>query len=138
MLAIIALLASVVLAGMPRGTSRPRLEAYALEAAAILISDRNVAIRRHARVATALDSGARTMSSGASGTRVQFPRDVVFDALLARTCQGRPTAATIEFFPNGMSCGGTVGLRRGDIGYQIRVNWLTGAVEVVSLADAAR
>lgn len=137
-LAIIGLLAALALPAIPRATSRPRLEAYALEAASILMGDRNAAIRRHASIATKLDSRARTIRSGAGGEYVQFPRDVAFDALLARTCNGRATGATIDFFPNGMSCGGTVALSRGDAGYEIRVNWLTGGVEVVSPNGAAR
>lgn len=132
-LAIVALLASLVLPAIPRETSRPRLEAYALEAASILMADRNAAIRRHAEIETTLNSGTRTIQSGAGPQFVRFPRDVAFDALLAQTCDGRAVGATIDFFPNGMSCGGTIGLRRGDVDYQIRVNWLTGRVEIVSI-----
>jgi hypothetical protein len=29
-------------------------------------------------------------------------------------------------------------LRRGDVGFQVRVNWLTGGAEVVSLDSAAK
>ena len=118
-LAIIALLAGLALLSIIRATSGPRLEAYALQAATILTADRNAAIRRHAVVASVLDLGAGTICSGAGAGRVQFPRDVAFDALLARTCNGRTVGATIDFFPDGMSCGGTVGLRRGNSGYQI-------------------
>jgi general secretion pathway protein H len=32
-----------------------------------------------------------------------------------------------------MSCGGVIALTRLGVGYQIRVNWLTGGVEVVPL-----
>ena len=45
-LAIVGLLAAVLLPNIPRQTSRPRLEAYAIETAALLKSDRNAAIRR--------------------------------------------------------------------------------------------
>jgi general secretion pathway protein H len=135
-LAIIALLASLALPAIPRATSRARLEAYALETAALLTGDRNAAIRRRTEVATALDARARTIRSGAGGDRIQLPRDVAFDALLAQTCNGRNAGATIDFFPSGVSCGGTIQLRRGSDGYQVRVNWLTGGAEVVSL-DAA-
>ncbi|HKI13859.1 MAG TPA: prepilin-type N-terminal cleavage/methylation domain-containing protein [Roseiarcus sp.] len=137
-LAIIALLASLVLPAIPRATSRARLEAYAVEVAATLTADRNAAIRRHTTIATSLDSVARTIRSGSSADRIQLPRDVAFDALLARTCNGRSAGATIVFFPGGMSCGGTIDLRRGDVGFQIRVNWLTGGNEVVSLDTAAK
>jgi general secretion pathway protein H len=67
-----------------------------------------------------------------------LPSDVAFDALLAQTCNGRKAGATIEFFPNGMSCGGTIELRRGHAGFQVRVNWLTGGAEVVSVDAAAK
>jgi general secretion pathway protein H len=137
-LAIIALLVSLVLPAIPRATSRARLEAYAVEVAATLTADRNAAIRRHTTIATSLDAVARTIRSGSSADRIQLPRDVAFDALLAQTCNGRSAGATIDFFPSGMSCGGTVQLRRGNIGYQVRVNWLTGGAEVVSLDAAAK
>ena len=135
-LAIIAILAGLALPAMPRSTSSARLEAYALEVAALLMADRNAAIRHHTQVATVLDAGKRAVRSGSGGGHLQLPRDVAFDALLAETCNGRPAGSTISFFPSGMSCGGTVELRRGSIGFQIRVNWLTGGTEVVSLEPA--
>lgn len=130
-LAIIALLASLALLALPSRTSRPRLEAYALETAALLMADRDAAIRLRVGVSTAMDYGSRTIRSGAYGRSVRFPPDVAFDALLATTCAGRAVGASIDFFPNGMSCGGTIALRHGGAGYQVRVNWLTGGVEVV-------
>ena len=63
-LAIIALLAALVLPAIPRATSRARLEAYALEVAALLTADRNAAIRRRTEVATVLDASARRHSLG--------------------------------------------------------------------------
>jgi general secretion pathway protein H len=137
-LAIVALLAALALPAIPRATSRARLEAYALEAAAILTADRNAAIRGHAAIATVMDSSARVIRSGAGAQRILLPRDVAFDALLAATCNGRTAGPTIEFFPSGMSCGGTIDLRRGDVGFQIRVNWLTGGAEVVSSDSAIK
>jgi general secretion pathway protein H len=137
-LAIIALLASLVLPAIPRATSHARLEAYALQVASLLTADRTAAIRRRAEIATALDARSGVIRSGAGAGRIQLPRDVAFDALLAQTCNGRSAGATIDFFPSGMSCGGTVQLRRGNIGYEVRVNWLTGGAEVVSLNAPAK
>ena len=42
-----------------------------------------------------------------------------------------PRFSTISFFPTGISCGGTVMLSRLGTSYEIRVNWLTGGVEIV-------
>jgi general secretion pathway protein H len=57
---------------------------------------------------------------------------VVFDALLPQRCNGRPALSTISFFPTGMSCGGTIRLTRFGSGVEIRVNWLTGGVDIVA------
>ena len=130
-LAIIALLAGLVLPAIPLATSRPRLEGYALEVAALLTADRSAAIRRHMEIFTALDAASGAIHSGAGVDRIQLPRDVGFDALLANSCGGRKAGATIVFFPSGMSCGGTIQLRRGGVGFQVRVNWLTGGTQVV-------
>ena len=58
--------------------------------------------------------------------------DVRFDAVLPQTCQRQAALSTIRFFANGTSCGGTIALTRFDAGYEVRVNWLTGRVEIVS------
>jgi general secretion pathway protein H len=137
-LAIVGLLAALALPAIPRGTSSARLEAYAVEAAAILTADRNAAIRRHVEVATSLDAVARTIRSGATAHVMQLPGDVAFEALLAKQCNGRAAGGTIDFFPTGGSCGGTIGLARLGVGFQVRVNWLTGGVEVVAIDHSTK
>ena len=130
-LAIVGILALLALPFAPHGTSRARLEAYAMAMAALLTSDRNAAIRGQRRVTASLSLEKRSIKSGYSSNIVQVPADIAFDALLAQRCGGRPSATTIDFFPSGMSCGGVIGLRRPGAGFQVRVNWLTGGVEVV-------
>lgn len=131
--AILAILLAILLPAFPRGTSRARLESYAIEAAALLKADRNAALRRRAQVTTQVDAMARTIRSGATGRVVRVPDDVGFDAVLAARCNQRPAGPTIRFFPTGMSCGGVIALTRLGTGYEIRVNWMTGSVEVAPL-----
>jgi general secretion pathway protein H len=133
-LAIITMLAAIVVPALPRGTSRTRLESYAVETAAMLKADRNAAQRGHTQVATLVDPMTRSIRSGATGRVIRIPDDVAFDATLAARCNQRADGATIRFFASGMSCGGIIALTRLGVGYQIRVNWLTGGVEVVPLA----
>src|SRR4029078_8243863 len=45
-IAILAILAAMVMPQLPRETSRPRLEAYAVQRAALLKADRQAAVRR--------------------------------------------------------------------------------------------
>jgi general secretion pathway protein H len=130
--AIIALLAAILLPAIPRATSRVQLEAFALETASVLTTDRSEAMRRHEQIVTAVNAAARSIRSGATGRLVNIPRDVVFDAALPARCNQRPAFSTISFFATGMSCGGSIMLTRLGAGYEIRVNWLTGGVDVVA------
>jgi general secretion pathway protein H len=131
-LALIAMMAAVLLPLIPRHTSRARLQAYALQAAAVLKEDRNAAIRRGTGVATLVDSGSHLIRSGATADIIRIPEDVRFEALLPQTCNRREALSTISFFASGMSCGGAIALTRLDVGYEVRVNWLTGRIEIVS------
>jgi len=129
--AIIALLFATALPALPRGTSRPMLEAYALRTAALLKADRAAAVRRGASVATELNHSSWTIRSGASGQLLKLPRDVGFRSIIAEQCAARASGAAIQFLPSGMSCGGTIYLSRPGITLEIRVTWLTGGVEIV-------
>ncbi|HET9586220.1 MAG TPA: prepilin-type N-terminal cleavage/methylation domain-containing protein [Bradyrhizobium sp.] len=136
-IAIIAIIAAVLLPIVPRNTSRARLQAYALETATLLKSDRNAAIRARADVSTLVDAPSRAIRSGATSQTIRIPDDVRFDALLPQNCQQRAVRSTISFFADGMSCGGTIALARLDMAYEIRVNWLTGRIEIVPRSTRA-
>jgi general secretion pathway protein H len=132
-IAILALLAAFALPALPRSTSKARLESYAIATAALLKADRNAALRRQAPVATEVDAPSRLVRSGATGRILRMPDDVTFDALLAARCDKYPAGSSIGFFPSGLSCGGVIALTRASVGYEVRVNWLTGGVDIVAL-----
>jgi general secretion pathway protein H len=134
--AIVAMLAAILLPLAPRATSRQRLAAYAVEAAALLKADRTAAMRRNAQVNAQVDAPGRVIRAGSTRRVVQIPDDVSFQALLPLTCNERPARSTISFFGSGMSCGGTIVLSRLGTGFEIRVNWLTGGVEIVTRPTA--
>ncbi len=130
-LAIIGLLAAIILPGIPRATTRAALESYAVQTAALLKADRNAALRRQIRVTTQIDAAARSIRSGVTGRTIRLPNDVTFDTILASRCADRNAGRTIDFFPSGMSCGGAIALARPGTRFEVRVNWLTGGVEIV-------
>jgi general secretion pathway protein H len=136
-LAIVAMLAALVMPSWPSGTSRPQLEAYALEIAALLKADRRAALRMRSRVETLVSPPTREVVSGAGAGAVRLPEDIAFDAVVAETCAGRENGSTIDFLPSGMSCGGTIALARPGAAIHVRVNWITGGVEIVA-ADPPR
>jgi general secretion pathway protein H len=134
-IAIVAILAALVFPMLPQGTTRPQLEAYALRVAAVLKADRTAALRSRERVETFLDRGTHEIVSGAGAGEVRLPEDVAFDAIVSETCAGRANGSAIDFLPSGMSCGGSIALARPGVAYHVRVNWLTGGVDIVA-ADA--
>ena len=130
-LAIIGMLAAIILPAIPRATTRAKLESYAVETAALLKTDRSAALRRQIQVATLVDAGTRSIRSGVTGRVIRLPNDVSVNALLASRCADRIAGRSIDFFPSGMSCGGTIALVRPGMGFEVRVNWLTGGVDIV-------
>ena len=130
-LAIIGMLAAIILPAIPRTTTRAKLESYAVETAALLKADRNAALRRQIQVTTRIDAEARLIRSGLTGRLIRIPGDVSLQALLASRCSDRSAGRSIDFFPSGMSCGGTITLARPGMGFEVRVNWLTGGVDIV-------
>lgn len=130
-IAIIAMLAAILLPHISRATSRPRLEGYAVETASLLKADRTAAMRRRVPIATQVDASERYLRSGSTGRILRVPDDVSFSATLPIRCNDRPAFSTISFFATGMSCGGTIVLSRLGAVYEIRVNWLTGGIEIV-------
>jgi general secretion pathway protein H len=135
-LAIVAMIAALLVPALPRGTSRARLQSYAVATAALLKADRASASRRGYEVVTEVDTAGRTIRSRVTGRTIHVPDDVEFDTLLAARCNGHRTGASINFLSSGLSCGGVITLSRLGNGYQVRVNWLTGGVSIVPLPRA--
>ncbi|MGP9814543.1 pilus assembly FimT family protein [Rhodopseudomonas sp. NSM] len=133
-LAIVALLVAIALPRVPVSTSQPRLQSYAVEIATLLKVDRHAAMLSRGVVSAEVDAPARTVVSGSSRRVVRVPDDVDLEALLPRQCNGRPALSAISFFATGMSCGGAIRLMRPSGGYEIRVNWLTGGIDIVAQA----
>jgi general secretion pathway protein H len=135
-LAIFAIIAAIAIPALPHGTSRARLQSYSIATAALLKADHDAAIRHGTQVASHVDAESRLISSGTTERMVQLPDDVTVDALLAAQCGHQAERSTIRFFASGMSCGGAIALTRLGFGYEVRVNWLTGRVDIVAINPA--
>ncbi len=131
-LAIVALMAALTLPMLRPGATTADLDATALRIATLLKADRYAAMRSGAPVVTALSASERSVTSGHGHGQVRAPAGVALDAILADHCAGAKNGAGIVFFPSGLSCGGVIGLARGGRQVEIRVNWLTGGVEIAS------
>lgn len=130
-LAIMAMLAGAVLPAIPTSTTKWRLQGYAMQIASILSADRNAAIRERHSVFTAIELPSKLVRSGASMRVVKLPADVALSASLAERCGDLDPSSAIIFLGSGMSCGGSVALKHEGEEYEVRVNWLTGGIDIV-------
>jgi general secretion pathway protein H len=126
---IIALVASLVVTMTP-ATGRAGLKAVTLQAAALLRRERVGAVLGGRVRRVSLDGGRRVLI-GEEGDTVAIPRDVAVDILGADAVwSGR--LAVVRFDPDGASTGAVLKLSRDRAEYEIRVNWYTGGVAIVS------
>jgi general secretion pathway protein H len=132
-LAVIALVAAIISPALTDTESK--LSMISIRAASILKQDRDAAMLTHRRVRTEIDATKRIIKSGTDGRSVSVPGKFEMKTVLAYRCGREREGRGIEFYPSGMSCGGTITLEGAGRRSEIRVNWITGAVDIVSKND---
>jgi general secretion pathway protein H len=130
-MALLSLLMLLVLPNLSHGTTASRLGAYVEDVAALLKTDRSAAARTGHEVATSVDVAGRRVASGASGRTVSLPNDVTLDLVASDNCQLQPGQFAVIFAADGRSCGAVLSLASGTLLWRIRINWLTGFIDVV-------
>ena len=131
-MAVLAFLVLVALPALPHGTTPARQAAYALEVAAVLKSDRTEAARSGREIATRIDVAARTVSGSAGHQIVVLPEDLTLDVIASDLCVAAPGHFSIAFAADGRSCGAVIRIAKGTRDWRIRINWLTGFIDVVA------
>ena len=79
-----------------------------------------------------VDLRAREIRSSRRDRVLAIPADVDMRATVSGGCRSSASAAPIAFYEDGRSCGGVVTFAAGGSSFEVRVNWLTGGVEVVA------
>jgi general secretion pathway protein H len=126
------MLAGLVVAYLPSGSTRTEVLASARDVAAGLRRARSAAIAGNAPVAFVLDVESRSYRIGTEAP-VRLTGDL---ALTINTAQSELTGGTaggIRFFPDGSATGGRIDLRGAGeraAGAAITVDWVTGRVDV--------
>lgn len=131
-MAVVALLLLLVLPSLPHETTPSRLGAYASEVAAILKNDRSGAARTGREVGTRVDIAGKVIASGSTSQALTLPRDVTLDLIASDTCRNARGEYAVVFAADGRSCGAVIRLAKGGIDWRIRINWLTGFIDVVA------
>jgi general secretion pathway protein H len=130
--AVFAFIVLLALPSLPQGTTPARHAAYALEVAALLKTDRTEAARTGRETATRIDVPERTIASAASRQTVVLPEDLTLEVLASDICATAPGRFAIAFAADGRSCGAVIRISKGTLDWRIRINWLTGFVDVVA------
>ena len=133
-LLVLSLLMLVALPALVPGTSPSRQEAYAAEVAGLLKSDRAAAAQSGAVVGTLIDVAQRRIVAGSRPRSIQLPSDLALDVTSSAGCGRERGSFVIAFEADGRSCGAVIKLAKGDRSWRIRVNWLTGFVDVAGPA----
>jgi len=126
---IIALIASLVVTITP-GSGRAKLKALTLQTAAMLRRERLGAIMTGRTRQVSLDEERRAVV-GDGGDLIPVPPDIAVDVLGAdEFWSGRRLLA--RFHPDGASSGAVLKFSREGAAYEVRINWYTGGVTIVS------
>jgi len=132
-LTLLLILFAVIWPAVGRGTSKTQQAATALSIANLLRADRSAAALQGVAKGIQIDLVKRTVTS-AAGRQVAVPDDISMDILTGSSCSRGGRLFFISFAPDGSSCGASLFLAKGSSKYVIRINWLTGMVDVVDNA----
>jgi general secretion pathway protein H len=130
--AVFAFIVLVALPSLPQGTTPARQAGYALEIAALLKTDRTAAARTGRDVAAVIDVPARTIVGGANRQTILLPEDLNLEVLASNLCVAAPGRFSIVFAADGRSCGAVIRISKGTLDWRVRINWLTGFIDVVA------
>lgn len=124
---VIALAMAVVAGTMGTGMAGQQMRSASRDMVAALRHTRGQAIvKREAQVLSIDVEGRSYIAAGrASAT---LPKGLDLEVETARSEVSADGIASIRFFPDGSSTGGSIELSRGTAVWRIEVNWLTGEV----------
>jgi general secretion pathway protein H len=134
-LTILLLLFAIAWPAIGNGTNNAQQLATAYDIASLLRVDRSLAASDGRLRGTRINLTARTVT-GTTGRLVYIPRDLAVEVTTAQECMEGTQSFVIIFAPNGSSCGGVILLRKNGRAYAVRINWLTGMVDVVKIPKA--
>jgi general secretion pathway protein H len=131
-MAVLSFVALLVLPMLPSGTTPARHAGYAIEIAALLKTDRTAAARSGNEVATEFDVPNRLITSVSSQRSIRLPNDLELEVLASELCVRGQGRFAIVFGADGRSCGAVIRIGKEAQDWRIRINWLTGFVDVVA------
>ncbi|HEY0330275.1 MAG TPA: type II secretion system protein GspH [Rhodopseudomonas sp.] len=128
-LALTGLLMALAFPALPPGTSRSQLQALSVSAANLLRDARTAASNSGHDERATFDRLRRTL--GSATRLLSVPQDVEVGLLAGARCNAEAGRIGIVFRADGTNCGGVFRFALRDRAMRVRVNWLTGHVEIL-------
>jgi general secretion pathway protein H len=128
-LAILGMVAALVVPRIARAPGPVEIRVAAEQIAALLRSDRNMALRLRRPVMSQVSVEKGIVQAGASGGVVRVPRGIKIQFVQSSRVLASGANGFV-FFPDGRSSGGAITLTRETFSYRVSVNWLTASVRV--------
>ena len=129
-LAIVALIAAISLPFVPRQSAVQRLHFQRMEIAAYFRAAAIDALSTQKIVQVYFDNNEHAWRSSVSRRKLPLLPTISQKSLTIED-QVQDAKIGFQFFPTGGSSGGSIKLLLGDDSAELRVNWLTGAVQLV-------
>lgn len=128
-LVVTGLLLALAQPDLGRSTSTTKLRALLTRIVATLKDARSTAILQNASVAAIFDGPKRTIRGG--GESIELPRDVDVAVVAGGSCRSIGQRLEIVFRGDGTNCGAILRFAKSGRVFRVRVNWLTGHVEII-------
>ena len=107
--------------------SSANLDGYANKITTLLRNARILSIKNGHDVIANIDIGGKKIFINESDA-IFLPEDIGVEILSSESCQISSFYFAIIFRPDGTNCGGVIRIWRGGRFFNIKINWLTGAI----------
>lgn len=137
-MAVLTLVTLLVPAYLTAGRARAELKAAARAIASSLRETREEALARNRSEAFVIDLVRSSYHGTDARSDGRLPAGTETALVTTAEQAGDAGHGSIRFFPDGSSTGGGVILTRGEVRYEVLVDWLTGRVSLAEDRIAAR
>lgn len=131
-IAILAVVIGVVIVRIPASRGTAELASLSHTIASELRNARADAMSAGSERTVVFDTSAHKVLSEQRGRTIEIAPDITLHATAAASERRSGSQVAIRFFANGSSTGGALKLERGQKAHEVRINWLSGRVIVVS------
>lgn len=121
---------SAISINLSSGTDTLEIKSAATDMVSALRYARGQALVSHKESTVSINLSDNTYTVSGRGKTYHIPDAIDVSVVVAQDELEGEGIANLRFFPDGSSIGGRVTLEKGSVGWQIDINWLTGASEL--------